>query len=135
MTNLRLPIKPWELLGIGRTKYYDSLKGTQHRFNFKAPSPLTVELYLQRAHVLRPLFNLLCENPYGLTASRLKELIYTSPHEPDSNSLNTIIAKFNKKAKEHRWGVRIHGHGGPGSKYQIYVVREGCNPAPQTGEV
>lgn len=117
-------LKPWELLGIGRTKYYASLKGTQHRFNFKAPSPFTIEMHLKRSPVLGPMFNLLCENPYGLTVAQLKDRIYQKDHELKSHSLQTTICKFNQKAKEHRWGVRIHGHGGPGSKYQVYVVRE-----------
>lgn len=117
-------LKPWELLGIGRTKYYDSLKGTQHRFNFKAPSPLTVEMCLRRSPVVGQVFKLLCANPYGMTAAKLKELIYNGHREPSSHALNTVICKFNQKAKAHRWGVRIHGHGGPGSKYQVYVVRE-----------
>ena len=68
----------------------------------------------------------LCEYPYGLPLRELCELVYRQ-FEPTwgMSSLTVTISKFNKRAKQHRWGVRMRSKRGHGvSLYQIWIVRE-----------
>lgn len=71
-------------------------------------------------------FFALCNNPYGLTANQLAYEVYNGVQEPEwaKSSMQVCFVVFNRKAAKNHWGLRIRGHGGPGSKYQIWVVRE-----------
>lgn len=86
----------------------------------------TIEDFLLHAPIVSRAFYALCNNPYGLTAKQLAYEIYYGISEPEHsrNSMQVCFLQFNRKAAKNRWGLRIRGQGGPGSKYQIYVVRE-----------
>ena len=88
---------------------------------------LSIEQYFFRAFVARNVFNALCQFPYGLTMKQLVPVAY--PHvefEPEwaRSSVQVCICLFNRKARKHRWGLRISGQGGPGSKYMVFVVKD-----------
>ena len=90
------------------------------------PRRKTLTEFFARSFVCRRAFEALCAYPYGRTMKQLIEEVYRGAIEPDwaSSSLQVSLCLFNRKAKQHRWGVRIHGHRGPGSKYQVFIVRE-----------
>lgn len=72
------------------------------------------------------IFNVLCEHPYGQTIYELCSLVYPSADGgPDYaiSSIQTRIVRMNKKWKAENNSLRIHGHGGPGSRYQVWIVR------------
>lgn len=83
--------------------------------------------FLDRAPVSSRIFDALCAHPYGLTAKELVDIVYAD--DPDGGpdwayeSIGLCAWRINHKAKKEGLGVRIRGHGGPGSKYLIYVVR------------
>lgn len=85
----------------------------------------TIEDFLLHAPIVSRAFFALCNNPYGLTAKQLAYEIYYG-NEPAwaINSMHVSFMYFNRKSAKNRWGLRIRGSGGPGSKYQIWVVRE-----------
>ena len=83
--------------------------------------------FLERAPVSGRIFDLLCEHPYGLTSRELADKVYADDPDggPDwaAESINGLVWQMNQRAKKEGLGIRIRGHGGPGSKYLIYVVR------------
>ena len=86
----------------------------------------SIEDYFVRSFVARRVFEALCAHPYGLTVNELIAIAYHGASEPDwaRSSLQVCICLFNRKAIKNRWGLRIHGTGGPSSKYLIWLVRD-----------
>ena len=76
------------------------------------------------APVSDTIFRELCEHPYGLTAAQLIEKIFRGVNEPDEYQVSARVAHMNRKMEQHRMGLRVRGHGGPGSIYLLYVVKE-----------
>ena len=80
---------------------------------------------LYAAPVSRRLFDALAEHPYGLTMRKLIEIVYNGCREPEyaASSLQVCAMRFNRRAKAQGLGLQIRGSGGPGSKYQIWIVK------------
>lgn len=85
----------------------------------------TVEDYLAHGYIIGPVFEALCERPYGLTKRELMTAVYGGRKEPEwaDSSVSVCISRFNRLSNLNRWGLQIRGHGGPGSKYLIWVHR------------
>lgn len=72
------------------------------------------------------IFDLLCDHPYGLTAKQLAEQVWTADDGgPDwwNSSIQVSVLRINRLAQACGIGLRVRGSGGPGSRYQIWVVR------------
>jgi hypothetical protein len=76
------------------------------------------------APVAERFFQALCDHPYGLTAQEAAAIIYGAKGGPEGVKavLCTTAHGINKRARKAGLGIRVRGHGGPGSKWQVWII-------------
>ena len=85
----------------------------------------------------RHMFDILCAYPHGLSAAELASKLYHDRADggPLSDTIKTLVQRFNKDQMRHKTGIRIRcycrGTGRPsvrggkgGNPYRVWIVRE-----------
>jgi len=76
------------------------------------------------------MFEMLCEHPYGLPSVEIGERLYALRDDGGPLTMRSIIRQlahhFNFYARKEKVGLRMRAtnFGGPGRRYQIWVVKE-----------
>jgi len=85
------------------------------------------DLFYRSSPISERLFDALCTHPYGLTSKELVEKMYFDREDGGpltaAESISVRVCYINKRFERLGISLRIRGHGGPGSRYQIYVVK------------
>ena len=80
--------------------------------------------------ILRSIFDLLCERPYGVGVAEIVDYLYGKRADGGplcaGNVIYVQVHRFNQLSRKERCGLRIRRgrHGACGIVYQIFLVRE-----------